>query len=403
MDDFKSDIFKQRRVFGIRQNVFFLGVVSFFNDFSHEMVKAVMPVFLTTVLGVTPAFVGFLDGASDAVASVLRMVSGWFSDKLGERKRFAVLGYTLSVCTRWLLAFVATGWQVFTLRVIDRVGKGVREAPRDALLSVSVSDREASRSFGFQRSLDALGGVVGPIFALLLLPVVHDDYRLFFIIASALGLLALAAFSFVRDVRTADGLRPQNEFSSLLSLKHFTPGFKLFILAIFVFGLGYMPIALVVLRAQQFSCCSESVPLLYLVTAIASWLFAIPAGYLAEQIGRRRTILLGFTAATLGYAILAQSDSLGVMSVGAVLLGAYSGFTDGMQRAFASKLLASHHVAAGHGLLQAAIGVSSLIAGTMGGIVWTIYGSTAAFLLGGLLMAAGATIFAAINPYKTNP
>ncbi len=386
-----------KKIAGVAPNVFFLGVVSFFNDFSHEMVKAVMPVFLTTVLGATPAFVGFLDGFADAVASLLRILSGWLSDKSGERKRLAVWGYMISVITRGALIVVGSIGQVFALRVIDRVGKGVREAPRDALISASVTDAEASSSFSFQRSLDALGGVVGPLVAFIALPVLHEDYRLFFAVASALGLLALGAFVFVRDVKIAPGLREQGPLSTAFSLRHFDARFRLYLLSVFIFGLGSMPVALVVLRAQTVNCCDETVPLMYLLYAVAAYASAAGAALIASGLGRRRTIILGFCVAVVSYCVLAGSESLYMLGVGVVLLGIYSGITDGIQRAFASKLLANHHIAAGHGFLQAAIGVSSLIAGTVGGLVWTKLGSTVAFFGGAGFMLLGLLAFMMVN------
>lgn len=382
-----------RKILGVVPNVFFLGLVSFFNDFSHEMVKAVMPVFLTTVLGATPAFVGFLDGFADAVASLLRVVSGWFSDKLGQRKKIAVIGYIISLSTRWLLVVVGSIWHVFALRVIDRVGKGVREAPRDALVSVSVDDKEASVAFGFQRGFDALGGVIGPLLALLLLPVVHDDYRYFFIIASALGLFSLFAFSAVKDVRIAPGLRPQNPLKGAFSLRHYSASFKKFLLAIFVFNLGAMPVALLVLYAQSFVCCTQTVPFLYLVYAISASVISLPAGYLARAFGRRRILLIGFSSACLGALVLATATSLLTMSIALCLFGVYAGFTDGTARAYASKLLAREHIAAGHGALQASLGVASLIAGSVGGLVWTLFGPLPALLGAAFFMALGIVLF----------
>jgi MFS family permease len=383
----------KKKILGVVPNVFFLGLVSFFNDFSHEMVKAVMPVFLTTVLGATPAFVGFLDGFADAVASLLRLVSGWFSDKFGERKRLAVFGYIISLATRWLLVIAGGAWHVFSLRVIDRIGKGIREAPRDALVSVSVEDKEASVAFGFQRGFDALGGVIGPLLAILLLPLVHEDYRVFFVIASSLGLLSLFAFGAVKDVKIAPGLRPQNSLKAVFSLKHYEKGFKVFLLALLIFNLGSMPVALLVLRAQSFDCCSQGVPFLYLIYAIAGSLFSIPAGYLARAFGRRRILLIGFICAIFGALILAGSNSMFTMAFSLALFGVHAGFTDGIQRAYASKLLARNHIAVGHGALQATLGMASLVAGTIGGLSWTFFGSTPTLFGASIFMTIGLVVF----------
>ncbi|MBI2075581.1 MAG: MFS transporter [Candidatus Harrisonbacteria bacterium] len=154
------------RIFGLRRNVFFLGLVSFFNDFSAEMVYAVMPAFLTTVLGAPPIFLGFMEGFVDAFASTFKIFSGWLSDKVGQRKWFAVSGYTLAVIARSFLSLVGNIWQVFSLRVVDRLGKGLRDSPRDALLSESVERVELGKSFGYHRAMDRAGAILGPIAAI---------------------------------------------------------------------------------------------------------------------------------------------------------------------------------------------------------------------------------------------
>ncbi len=160
----------QKKIFGLRRNVFFLGLVSLFNDFSAEMMYSVMPGFLTTVLGAPPVLVGFLEGFADALASVLKIYFGWFSDKIGKRKILAVSGYAVSVSTRWFLSLVGNFWQVFILRSIDRVGKGLRDSPRDALISESVETKELGKSFGYHRAMDTIGATLGPLSAVLILP-----------------------------------------------------------------------------------------------------------------------------------------------------------------------------------------------------------------------------------------
>ena len=187
------------KIFGVRKNVFFLGLVSFFNDFSSEMVQSVMPVFLTTVLGAPAFFVGLIEGVADALSSVFKLISGWMSDKIGKRKKPAVLGYSLSVFTRLFLTIATNFWQVFTLRIVDRIGKGFRDAPRDALISESVPREELGRSFNFHRMMDTLGATLGPLLAFLIIFSLKDGYRTLFLVAFFLGLFSLASFIFVKD------------------------------------------------------------------------------------------------------------------------------------------------------------------------------------------------------------
>ena len=170
-----------KKIFGLRKNVFFLGLVSFFNDFSAEMIYALMPGFITSVLGAPAAFLGFMEGFVDALASILKIYSGWLSDKIGRRKLPAVIGYAIAVSARTFLAFVGKFWEVFVIRVADRVGKGLRDSPRDALIAESVERGELGKSFGYQRSMDALGGIFGPVAALILFPIVSGDYSMMFI------------------------------------------------------------------------------------------------------------------------------------------------------------------------------------------------------------------------------
>src|SRR3989344_5096981 len=283
----------QNRIFGLRKNVFWLGIVSLINDFSSEMVYSVMPAFLTVVLGAPPVFVGFLEGFADALASFFRIISGWWSDKIRKRKIIAVSGYSLSVATRWFLALVTNFWQVFILRAIDRAGKGLRDSPRDALLSESVERRELGKSFGYQRAMDATGSILGALSAVLLLPV----------------------------------------------------------------------------------------------------FFAIPAGKLADRVGDQKLIIAGFLMAVLAYLNFAYFATLFSVVAGFVSFGLYSAMTDGIMRAFASKLVPENKLATGQGFLQATIGIASLLAGVIGGTIWTQFGSQPAFLYGAVLMLIGLLVF----------
>ena len=190
----------QKRIFGLRRNVFFLGLVSLFNDFSAEMMYSIMPGFLTTVLGAPAVFVGFIEGFADALASFLKIYFGWFSDKIGKRKILAIFGYIISVSTRWFLALVGNFWQVFFLRSIDRIGKGLRDSPRDALISESVEVRELGKSFGYHRMMDTIGATFGPLAAVFLLPMIMDDYRMLFKISFFVGILAIFTFIFVKEI-----------------------------------------------------------------------------------------------------------------------------------------------------------------------------------------------------------
>lgn len=385
-----------KRLFGLVPNVFFLGLVSLLNDLSSEMIFAVMPVFLTTVLGAPALFLGFLEGFADALASVLRIFSGWYSDKIARRKTIVVTGYALSTFTRGALAVVSNFWQVFVLRAIDRVGKGVREAPRDALLASSVESHEVGFSFGYHRAMDTIGGILGPVLAIFLLPILGGNFRTLFLISFGFGFLTLLTFFFVREVRGTinilpDGTRLHRRFS--FSFAPFSPRFKRYLLSVFLFGLGVMPISLMLLIAKDLAFGAGTIPVMYLIYSISFAIFAVPFGRLSDKIGEVKVIIGGFLAAILAYLILAAFPTLLGVTLGFIIFGLYGAMTDGVHRALTSKLVPHEHLAGGQGFIGAALGFSSLLAGVVGGILWDAIGPGAAFAYGGACMILGLFAF----------
>ncbi len=387
-----------RRILGLAPNVFLLGLVSLFNDFSSEMIYAVMPAFLVGVLGAPAIFVGFLEGSADALASTLKIFSGWFSDRTGKRKTLAVLGYALSTATRFFLAFVANFWQVFGLRVVDRIGKGARDAPRDALLAESVERTELGKSFGFHRAMDSIGSILGPLAAVIFLPFLGYSYPKLFLAGFGAGILSLLTFIFVREARPRAEKKGIRIPPFTFSLSGFGGQFKIFLAAIFVFGLGVMPTSLVLLKAQISGFDGRSVPLMYLIYSLAFVLFAIPLGRSSDRLGEKRVMIWGFLAAILAYVFFAGTESAAGAILGFVFLGLYGAMTDGVGRAFVPKLVRGERLAMGQGFLQAAIGISSLLAGTVGGAIWTYINPQAAFIYGIIFMIFGILLFGALNP-----
>ena len=385
-----------KRIFGFNRNVFFLGLVSFFNDISNQMVQSVMPVFLTTGLGASAVFVGVLEGVADALASVLKVLSGWYSDRIGKRKIPTVAGYALSLGVRPLLALASSFSQVFSLRIIDRIGKGVRDAPRDALISESIEPREYGKSFGLQRAFDALGTMIGPLLAFLFLPLLNNSYRSLFIVAFVIGLGALASFIFVKDVRSpnvAKSSPPKPDTKLFKTNKRF-----IFIVgSIFVFGMGTLPIILLLLKAQEVGISSGSLPLVYFIYNLSFVASAVPLGKLADRIGEGKVIAGGFAAALLAYLGLAGTSDIVLTILLFALLGLYSAATDGVERAFASKHLSRDILASGLGFMNMAIGFSSLVAGVVGGLLWTRFGSAVALDYAGVMSLIGLALFVYVD------
>lgn len=392
----------QKRILGVSRNVFFLGLVSFFNDFSAEMVQSVMPVFLTSVLGAPAFFLGLIEGVADAISSVLKFLSGWFSDKIQKRRLPAVLGYALSVGVRPLLSVVTNFWQVFQLRVVDRVGKGFRDAPRDALIAESSARADLGKSFGFHRSMDTIGAILGPLAAFLILPAIHNNYRGLFLVAFLIGLGAIFSFAFVKDNKAglAAAAVPRKPAKLDFSLFRSNKKFIFIVIAIFVFGMGTLPILLALLKAKEAGLAAGELPLVYFIYSFTFVLTAIPLGRLADKIGERFVIAGGFLAAAAAYFGLAQTTHLSATILFFVVLGLYSAATDGLTRALAAKHLAPEILATGQGFLNMAIGFSSLAAGLIGGFLWTRHGSSAAFIYAGIMSSIGLVLFIAMTFYN---
>lgn len=385
---------KKERILGLNRNVFFMGLVSLFNDFSNEIIQSVMPVFLSTVLGVPPVFIGLIEGLADAVASFLKIFSGWLSDYTGKRKMWAFLGYLLSVSMRPVYAFASTFPHIFQLRITDRIGKGLRDSPRDALLSESSGRAELGKSFGYHRAMDAIGGIAGPAAAVLLLPALNNSYRSLFLIAFGVGILSLGSFLFVKEIpRPADG--PRIKLSLRIFREH--KDFAYFLLAIFIFGMGTLPITLMLLRPLEINAPVAFVPMMYLFYSLAFVVSALPIGRLSDKVGERMVIPVGFIAAIASYLVLAGSSSIPMTVFAFVLFGIYSAATDGIERALTSKLVKPELLATGQGFLHASIGVSSLLAGLIGGLLWTAFGSVYAFIYGAGMAFVGLLFFLSIS------
>lgn len=374
-----------QRIFGLQRNVFFLGVTSFLNDLSSEMVLSVLPAFFISVLKTGAGALGLVEGVADAAANLIKIYSGQRSDKMARRKVFAVLGYTLSVCTRPFYMFAGSVIDVASLRVIDRVGKGFRDSPRDALISLSVSQKEVGWSFGYHRAMDTLGGVAGPFIAFLILSAYPGAFSTVFMTSFVIGLLAIASLMWVKDVST---LVSKGGFIPKVS--HMPTRLKRYILSLFLLSMGSLPVAVLLFKTQELGFSIASIPLFYMIYSLAFAMGSWPAGRLVDSIGSGRVIVMGYLALIAAYAALSVSQSIVLLVIGFVFLGFFSACTDGAQRAHISHIVPDEHRGAAYGYLNAAIGFGVLVAGVVGGYTWEHLGSTEA------LFAAVAVVFAGL-------
>jgi MFS family permease len=378
--------------FGIKKNIFFLGLVSFLTDISSDMVYPLLPVFLTEVLHSSKVFVGLIEGVAESTASLFKIFSGWFSDKIGKRKPIVILGYSLSSISKPLLALVTSGWQVLFLRFGDRVGKGVRTSPRDALIAESSAENRRGASFGLHRAMDSAGAIIGPLLAFLLLPLLNKNYRHLFLLASIPAFFSvLVLFLWVKEARSR-----KKEVGILERKKgiKFDNKFKIFILIVAIFTLGNSSDAFLFLRAKSLGVNLVFIPLLWGFFNLVYTLSSIPAGILSDRIGRKKVILLGFTVyglAYLGFAFATQA--LHIWGLFA-LYGVYYGISDGALRAFVADMVKDEDKrGTAYGFYHGAVGLCALPASLIMGFLWQGFGAAVAFSFGAILAILAGVVF----------
>ncbi len=382
---------RDRKLFGMSRNVFYAGVVSLFMDVSSEMIYPLVPLFLAGVLGVNKSMIGLIEGIAESTASVLKAYSGWLSDRLGRRKSLMLLGYGISTLSRPIIA-LAGGWpQVLASRFVDRLGKGMRTAPRDAIIAESSEEATLARSFSFHRSMDTMGAVAGPAFALLLLQRQGSSYQTVFflsMIPAIIAVLIIAAFirEKGRPARVA-GVRPK------LTFRHFDWKARLFIVIAAIFALGNSSDAFLILRAGQLGIPTMMIPALYLMFNLIYAFSAIPAGIAADRFGKKRFILIGFVLFAglyLGFAVAKTSTQIWVLFA---LYGIFMGLTEGVQKAFLATIIPREFKATAFGAYATATGLATLPASVIAGLLWDRVSPSATFCFGAAAAALSALLF----------
>ncbi len=368
-----------------------LGLVSFLTDASSDMIYPVLPLFLSDVLGSSTLFIGLIEGVAESTASILKIFSGWLSDKLGKRKFLVGLGYGLSSLGKPILSVVTAGWHVLLLRFADRFGKGVRTSPRDALIADSSPEESRGLSYGFHRAMDSAGAVVGPLLAFLFLPLVGGDYRILFLIASVPALLAvLILILFVKERK-----RLKEKVVSLAkpNFSRFDPKFKIFILGATIFTLGNSSDAFLFLRARGLDIDLVYIPILWLVLNLVYALVASPAGALSDRIGRKNLIVSGvfiYALVYLGFAFANQSIHVWILFA---VYGLYYGLANGTMRAYVADLVGEERRATAFGIYHGAVGLTALPASLIFGWLWQSAGVPIAFGFGAGLALLALLIF----------
>ncbi len=377
---------KQVHLFkGISRNVVVLGIVSLLTDCSSQMVFPLLPLFMTSVLGASAFAVGLVEGAAEAAASLLKVVSGYWSDRIERRKPFVLFGYSLSAIMKPLFSAAGAWGTVLSIRVFERIGKGLRNAPRDAIVAESCDKGRRGTAYGFHRAMDGAGSILGAVAAFMLLP--SWGYRKIFLFALVPGVIAAVVVLLVRETKRAvpvdvksSGERPR--FSEL------PRELRRFIAAATLFAFGHFGYAFLLLKAQHTGLADRSAVLLYVLFYVVYTAVSIPSGMLSDRIGRKPVLAAGYALfAAMSAWLLLTSGAAGVTGA-FILYGICYGLIDGVQRALVADLAPARLKATALGAFHTATGMVALPGGFIAGLLWDRMGPGATFTFGLLLSAA---------------
>ncbi len=377
---------------GLSRNVVILGLVSLLNDGASEMIYPLLPAFLTAVLGAGPAALGIIEGIAEATASLLKLYSGYISDRVKKRKGWIVAGYAISNTIRPLIAITRSWPQVLALRFSDRVGKGLRTSPRDAIIADSTPPEFRGKAYGFHRAMDHSGAVIGPLAATALLFLFHDDIKTIFLLSVIPGALAVGMLVFGLREKLSEGLRagaPSATFNFRSSLREMPPAFQKYLLIIFIFALGNSTDAFLLLRAQQLGVPVTLLPMIWVVLHIVKMGFSVPGGIISDRIGRKKVIVTGWIVYALvytGFGVASQHWHAWALFA---IYGIYFGLTEGVEKALVADFAPVHLRGSAFGLYHLVVGAGAFPASLLFGLVWQRLGSAAAFGMGaGLALLA---------------
>lgn len=378
-------------------NIILLGITSFLTDISSEMVYPILPIFLVTTLGASPAILGLIEGIAESLASLLKVFSGYFSDKIRQRKPFAIFGYASSTLGK-LLLYISTSWAyVLVGRVIDRFGKGVRTAPRDAIIADSSKQGKRGAAFGLHRSMDTLGAIAGVTIAYFLITGFSPDAGsrqefnsfagksplrnifLFSLIPAFFGVLFLFLVKEKKSESKVTHEKLEFKWGSL------DKRLRLFLIFTFIFTLGNSSNQFLLLRAKNIGGTVPQVILFYLVYNITYFLFSYPASYLSDKIGRKKLLVMGYLFYGLVYLGFARIHSLNMFWFLFALYGLYAGFTEGAEKALVTDIAPLNLRATAIGLHASLVGVGLLPASLLAGLLWKFLGAAAPFYFGGFM------------------
>jgi len=396
-----QQVARPRHAAAIPRGVWALGFVSLFMDISSEMIHALLPVFLVSVLGASVAAVGLLEGTAEALAQVTKVFSGTLSDRLGKRKLLAVVGYGLAALTKPLFALAPSAGWVFAARGLDRVGKGIRGAPRDALIADLAAEEVRGAAFGLRQTLDTVGAFAGPLLAIALMAATADDLRAVFWLATipaAVSVLVLVLF--VREPRREASRRNTAQLRVLALVGTLGSRFWWLVVVAALFTLARFSEAFLILKIADVGLSVAYVPAVLVVMNVAYALSAYPAGWLSDRVNRWSVFAVGAAVLIGADLVLAFGTSIAVVGVGIALWGLHMGFTQGVLATLVADTAGAEQRGTAFGVFNLVTGLALLVASVLAGVLWDRGGPTLTFLSGAALTAAAGVVAFALHSLK---
>ncbi len=376
---------------GVSGNVYSLSFNSCLTDISREMIYPLLPIFLNVVLGAGTAFVGLVEGIAESTSSILNLVSGLLSDRVRKRKTIMLWGYGLSAVTRPLVAIATAGWHILIIRFVEKVGKGIRVPPRDALISESCSIEHRGKAFGIHRAVDNTGSILGPLISFYLLTLLGNDYRSLFWIASIPAFLALGILTFfvTEEPKSAPAIE-KPAVKPKFNLRQFDKKFQLFLISTLAFELADSSNAFLLIRVKDMGLSLALVPIIYLFCNIFKTFGSLPGGSLSDKFGRRNLLAIGWLGYGLTYFGFAFGGSISLAWFLFGIYGLFYGMTEAVKKALVADLVPTELRGSAYGIHSFIAKLAKLPASLIVGIVWQAHGAALAFSIGAVLSIAAA-------------
>jgi len=385
-------------------NIFFLGLVSFFTDLSTEMVYPLIPLYLTSAFGATPALVGVIEGIAESAASLLKVFSGYITDRWQKKKVVAFSGYATGVLYKLVLLFAGSWAGILGARVLDRIGKGIRTAPRDVLVSDSAKQDNMGKAFGLHKALDMSGAALGILITFFLLRGIGDDFdfKKLFLLSMIPAALGLFVFFFIKETKAPRA--PKNREPFWKNIGKVDGQLRLYLLVVFLFTLGNSSNTFILLKANAVGFDMVSVILLYFIYNATASVLSLPFGKLSDRIGRKRLLVPGYLVFSLCYLGFAFATSQWLMVLVFIIYGAYTAMIAGVERAFVAEVSPPELKGTMLGLQSTIAGIALLPASIIAGVLWNAFGSAVPFVFGaGLSLAAALILMVFMTNNKVRP